>query len=104
MIIIAGRAEADPNRLADLKPALQAMMKATWEETGCLSYSLAVENEGGTDGPVVISIMERWESEASLQSHFNSPHMKAFNAAVAGALLSVDAKIYDVVNERVLPI
>jgi quinol monooxygenase YgiN len=102
VIIIAGRAEADPVRLADLKGALQAMMKATWEESGCLSYSLAIEHEGGADGPAVISIMERWESEASLQSHFNSAHMKAFNAAVEGAMLSVDVKIYDVVNERPL--
>ncbi len=102
MIIIAGRAEADPAKLAELKVALQAMMRATWEESGCLCFSLAIEHEGGDDAPAVISIMERWESEDSLHAHFNSPHMKAFNAAVEGAMLSVDAKIYDVVSERPL--
>ena len=104
MIIVAGRAEADPAKLAGMKDALQAMMQATWEESGCLSYSLAIENEGGINGPAVLSIFERWESEASLKAHFKAPHMAAFNKAAAGAILSLDVKLYDVTGERELAI
>lgn len=102
MIIVAGRAEVDPARIAGMKAALQAMMQATWEESGCLSYSLAIENEGGVDGPAVLCIFERWDSEASLKAHFTAPHMADFNKAAAGAIVSLDVKLYDAANEREL--
>jgi quinol monooxygenase YgiN len=102
MIIIIGRVEADPDRLATLRQALTAMMRATWEESGCLSYSLAVEDEGGNGQPAVISIVERWEDEAALKAHFHTPHMQAFNNAITGAVLSIDVKMFDASGERPL--
>ena len=100
MIIVIARAEADPARIDELQPALDAMMRATWEESGCLSYSMAIENrEAG-----IITIVERWESEAALMAHFGQPHMAAFNAAVTGAVRSIDARMYEVVSERQLAI
>ena len=98
MIIIIGRAEFDPAALSRLRPALDAMMRATWEESGCLSYSMAVESEA--DG--VVTIVERWADEAALKTHFATPHMAAFNAAVAGVIRSMDLKMYDVTGERAL--
>lgn len=98
MIIVIARAEVDPARLDELKPALDAMMRSTWEESGCLSYSMAIEaNDRG-----VVSIVERWASEDALKLHFTQPHMAAFNTAIAGAILSLDARLYDAVNERPL--
>ena len=98
MIIVLARAEFDPAQLEALEPALDAMMRATWEESGCLSYSMAIENrEAG-----ICTIVERWRSEADLKAHFSTPHMEAFKLAITGATRSIDAKIYDVVNERLL--
>ncbi len=102
MIIIHGRAEIDPTRLEALKPALQAMMRATFEESGCLSYSLAIEDEGGEGRPAILNIAERWSGEADLVSHGKSAHMAAFNKAVAGAIWSIDLKMFDASNERPL--
>ena len=98
MIIVIARAEFDPDQIEALQPALDAMMRATWEESGCLSYSMAIESrEHG-----ICTIVERWESEASLQEHFATPHMAAFNAAIMGKVGSMDARIYDASNERPL--
>ena len=73
-------------------------MKSTWEESGCLSYSMAIESrEQG-----VCTIVERWASEADLKAHFATPHMAAFNKAIKGAVRSIDAKMYDAANERPL--
>ena len=100
MIIIIARIEFDPQELEALQPALDAMMRATWDESGCLSYSMAIESrEQG-----LCSIVERWESEAVLKAHFATAHMAAFNAAILGHVRSVDAKLYDVVGERELMI
>jgi quinol monooxygenase YgiN len=98
MIIVIARAEFEPGRLEALEPALAAMMRATWDESGCLSYSMAIENRGAG----ICTIVERWESEAALKAHFATPHMATFNAAVIGAVRSIDAKLYDVTNERPL--
>jgi len=98
VIIIIARAEFDPARLDELQPALDAMMRSTWEESGCLSYSMAIENRA--EG--ICTIVERWESEGSLKSHFATAHMAQFQAAIVGAVRSIDARIYDVTGERPL--
>jgi quinol monooxygenase YgiN len=102
MIIIIGRAEVDPDRVEALRPALQAMMRRTFEESGCLSYSLAIEDLGGNGRPAVLSIAERWEDECALKAHFESDHMAAFNKATDGAVWSLDVKMFDAANERPL--
>ena len=100
MIIVIARAEFEPDRMAALEPALDAMMQATWEESGCLSYSMAIENR--SEG--ICTIVERWADEAALKSHFTTPHMAVFQEAIAGAVRSIDAKLYDVTGERPLVI
>ncbi len=102
MIIIIGRAEVDPDRVEELRPALQAMMRQTFEESGCLSYSLAVEDPGGNGRPAVLAITERWEDECALKAHFESDHMAAFNKAAEGAIWSIDVRMFDGANERPL--
>ncbi len=98
MIIVLARAEFEPSRLDELQPALDAMMRSTWEESGCLSYSMAIESrEQG-----ICTIVERWADEAALKAHFKEPHMAAFQVAIKGAVRSIDAKIYDVTGERPL--
>ncbi len=98
MIIVIVRAEVDPDRIPELRPVLDTMMRETWAESGCLSYSMAIENEA--DG--IISIVERWEDEAALRSHFGTEHMELFNRSIKDAIRTIDAKIYDAANERPL--
>jgi quinol monooxygenase YgiN len=100
VIIVIARVEADPARLEELKPALVEMMRASWAESGCLSYSLSVEDAAAG----IIIATERWASEADLRAHFASPHMAKFNAAISGAVRSMDAKMYDASNERPLAV
>ncbi len=102
MIIIIGRAEVDPDRVEELRPALQAMMRHTFEESGCLSYSLAIEDPGGNGRPAVMTIAERWADECALKEHFESAHMAEFNKAVDGAVWSIDVKMFDAANVRPL--
>ncbi len=102
MIIVIGRAEIKPERLADVRPALAEMMRKTFEESGCISYSLAIEHEGGDGQPAVLSIAERWENADAMKLHAASPHMAAFGKATAGAFLSFDAHMFDATNERPL--
>lgn len=98
MIIVAGSAKVDPGSIARLRPVMRAMVDASRAEAGCVFYSLAVDDEAAG----AITILEGWRDDAALRAHFATPHMAAFQAGAAGAILSVDAKIYDVAGERPL--
>ncbi|MCG2839648.1 antibiotic biosynthesis monooxygenase [Sandaracinobacter sp. RS1-74] len=100
MIIALGRAEVDPAQLQALRPVLRDIMRCTFDESGCLSYSAAIESEGGDGFPAVITFAERWASEADMQCHAESPHMLAFVENFGEAIWSVDLKIYDASAER----
>ena len=99
MIILIARCEIDPDALAGLKPLLERTMRLTWEESDCLSYSIATETEAAG----VVTIVERWRSEAALLDYLATPAMREFHDALQPALLSIDARIYDITGERSLP-
>ncbi len=99
MIILVARCEFEPGSLARLRPLLDRTMRLTWDESGCLSYSIAVENEN--EG--VVTIVERWASEKALTDYLATPAMLDFHDTIQPALLTIDARIYDVVGERALP-
>lgn len=100
MIIVIARAEFDPATLDAMQVGLDAMMRATWADSGCLSYSMAVENRA--EG--IVSIVERWATEADLEAHLATAHMAAFKTAIDGSLRSIDATVYIVTGERPLRI
>lgn len=100
MIIVIARAEVEPGHLPRVRDALGVLSRATWEESGCLSHSTAIESEETG----VIIIVERWDDGTSMATHLASPHLATFKAAVDGAMRTIDAKVYDVTGERELTI
>jgi len=100
VIIVIARMEVDPEALPRLHPLLEAIMRATWDESGCLSYSMAIEDAAGG----VISLVERWADEAALAEHFKMPHMVSFEHSVKAHIRSLDARVYTVTGERQLTV
>lgn len=98
MIILVARCEIDPAALPGLKPILDRTMRLTWDVSACLGYSIAIESEAGG----VVTIVERWASEVALRDYLATPAMRDFHDALQPALLSIDARIYDVTGERAL--
>lgn len=99
MIILIARCEIDPLALPRLRPLLDRTMRLTWEESACLSYSIAVESEAAG----VVTIVERWASERALLDYLATPAMLDFHDALQPALIALDARIYEVAGERPLP-
>ena len=79
MIIINGRIETTAEAIAALTNAVAVMEAASRAEAGCHDYAFSVE----LSNPNVIRITERWEDMAALEAHFATPHMTAFQAAMA---------------------
>ena len=79
MLIIAGtfRISAE-SRDASWKAARE-MVAETVKEPGCHAYRFTQD----IDDPTLMHLFERWESEDHLRSHFGTPHMARFQAALA---------------------
>ena len=98
MIIVQGSARIDPAHVSALAAAAATMMAETRKEAGCILYSLAIEDAAAG----VMSISERWTDAGALAAHMKTPHMVAFNAAIAGKVRGLDIKAFDVAGERKL--
>ncbi|WP_374346210.1 putative quinol monooxygenase [Phenylobacterium sp.] len=80
MIIVEGWVRAAPEAIEALKAPAAAMVTATRAEPGCIDYAFAVD----LLDPGLLRIIEKWTDDAALAAHFQTPHMAAFNAALAG--------------------
>jgi quinol monooxygenase YgiN len=93
MIVIAGTIDIDPARRADAEAAIRPLVEATRAEEGCVRYGFA----GDLEDPGRLHLFERWASEEALHAHFASPHMAAFQAAMAGfGVRGMDVERYGV--------
>lgn len=81
MILVQGWVRLAPGEIDRLKPDVVAMARATREEEGCLDYAFAVD----LAEPDLLRLTERWTDQTALDLHLASPHMGAFNKAIAGA-------------------
>ena len=73
-VIVAGTFRVPAEQLAGIQPHLEAVIAATRQEDGCLVYSYAVDVED----PGLIRVFEHWRDQTSLEAHFKSPHMIAW--------------------------
>lgn len=100
MIIISARIETEPGTVEALTDSIVTMMKASEAEEGCHSYVFSTE----IGNPTHLRIFERWEDEAALKAHFKTPHMAAFQAALAEhPRKGMDLTVFDVTGEIPMP-
>lgn len=92
MIIVQGWVRMASTDIDQLRGAALEMMRATKAaEPGCLDYAFALD----LAEPGLLRVIERWSDEAALAAHFATPHMAAFNRALAGAsVLGASIKAY----------
>ena len=67
-------------RIADLpraRTAMEAMIKASRAEPGCVDYAYAID----LLDPALVRVSERWESRQALEAHLKSDHIRAWRAA-----------------------
>ncbi|MBY4677294.1 putative quinol monooxygenase [Marinobacterium arenosum] len=69
-----------------VKQALSKLLEPTRQEEGCLNYDLHVDNED----PTIFMFHENWQSEAMLDQHLESKHIKECFELIGGLLASVE--------------
>ncbi|MEU2336155.1 putative quinol monooxygenase [Streptomyces griseoincarnatus] len=73
-IVLVARMRALPGKEQELRDALPALVAATRQEDGCLTY---VPHQG-LDDPGLLVMHEVWQSEAHLRAHSRSEHLRRF--------------------------
>jgi len=65
--------QARPGKEAELRAALTGLVTPTRQESGCHNYDLHV----ASDDPAKFLFHENWTSQAHLDAHLQSPHIKS---------------------------
>jgi len=93
VIVVAGHLSIDPAHRETALAAIAAGVAATREEPGNLDYRFSPD----LDEPDRFNLIERWEDEAAVDAHMNSPHLAEFLAAIGPCVAGAPEIIrYDV--------
>jgi quinol monooxygenase YgiN len=77
MLLITGTFRVRPEKLAEARPVMEAMILASRAEDGCLGYAYAVDLlDSG-----LVHVAEAWRDQAALDAHFSSAHIARWRAA-----------------------
>lgn len=84
MIYLISTAHLKPGtREKCIAPAL-ACIEASRKDPGCIAYDLNLS----VSDPDRMVFIEVWESRAALDAHFQTPHFRAWRAAIADYVTS----------------
>lgn len=92
---VVARVKARPNKVNELLSVLSFLVEPTRKEPGCLSYELMQNNEDPTD----FTLIEEWQSNTALESHFATKHFKDALVKLANLVASEpDIRKYHLVS------
>jgi quinol monooxygenase YgiN len=78
MTVVAGTVRVRPEKRDEAVRVALTMAKATQAESGCRAYRFYADLED----PSLFFIFEEWESDEALGVHFQTEHMRVFQAAL----------------------
>lgn len=81
MVNLIAQIEVKPGAEAQVAEELRRLVAPSRAEAGCVSYT-AYRAEGSATSFVVV---EKWESAEALDAHTETPHFRAFIAAIGDA-------------------
>ena len=83
-VVIIGHFRLPPESLDAARELMARVVAATRAEPGCVKYAYAPE----PCDPGLIHVSEVWDSQAALDAHFASAHMKQWQEDRAGLGMS----------------
>lgn len=86
-IAVVAIVDSQPGTSHDIEAAMQTCILATRAEAGCISYV----GHRDVEMPNRHVFIERWDSQAVLDAHMQTPHLQALGAAfeALGASLEI---------------
>src|SRR4029077_19123605 len=92
---VVARIKARPDTVGEVRELLCGLVEPTRKESGCISYELLQNRKDPTD----FTFVEIWASDASLDSHAASEHLKAIGPKLTALVAEApDIRTYFVVS------
>ena len=76
LIRVVARLISRPDKIAETRDALIALIELTRAEEGCILYELMQNNADPAD----FTFIEEWTTDAALDAHLGTPHLREFQA------------------------
>ena len=77
-IRVVARVVVLPDKIEEAKSVLIGLIEPTRQEQGCIQYEL----QQNLANPAEFVFVEEWESEASLNTHIETPHFQEAAAKI----------------------
>lgn len=71
-IRVVAKSYVKPEKVQEFMGLCKNLVEATLKEEGCIDYGLHQE----LDNPEILTFLEEWKDEKSLDKHLNSNHFK----------------------------
>jgi quinol monooxygenase YgiN len=92
---VVARMVARPEAVEEVRSVLSGLVGPTRAERGCVLYELLQNRSDPTD----FTFVEEWESEAALDAHLSSGHIREARSRLPGLLAAEpDIRRYSVVG------
>lgn len=85
-LIVVATIDAQPDHIAAVRAALEAVVPPSRAESACLRYELHLDNKI----PTRFIMLEEWADKAALTAHEATPHFKQLSAAVGDKVAKID--------------
>lgn len=94
---VIARIRAKPDQAARTREVLRALIGTTRREPGCLMYELLQSRSDPAD----FVFVEEWRSDADLDAHLSTAHVKEAGARLQGIIVGApDIRAYSLVQEE----
>lgn len=92
---VVARIKARSENVDEVRELLRGLVEPTRKESGCVVYELLQNRDDPTD----FTFVEEWESDAALESHAASDHLKAIGPKLKPVVVEApDIRTYLIVN------
>ena len=85
-LIVVATIDAQPDHIAAVRAALEAVVPPSRAESACLRHELHLDNKT----PTRFIMLEEWADKAALTEHEATPHFKQLVAAVGDKVVKID--------------
>jgi quinol monooxygenase YgiN len=72
IVYVVAKLQARAGNEEPLRKLIEQGVESTRKEKGCLRYSLMQDRQN----PLVLTLLEEWETEADLSTHLSLPHLQ----------------------------
>ncbi|MEP0392105.1 MAG: putative quinol monooxygenase [Erythrobacter sp.] len=84
MIVVIGSFRIPPSMVDVIRPAMEAMMRGSRAEEGCIEYSYALD----IFDPGLVRVLEKWRDRAALEAHLRTVHIAEWRAQSSALAIS----------------